>query len=168
MGSMILATKPRRCIIEASPALASSVGSTSRFMEGADCASIVRCRNVAGRALCRDFCPALVAARTSSGVAEGLPVWLESPSGTLEQFHATFQRIANLPNGMVVAFFGDPQEMRSEREASDRLAEPTNTRRPRPTIEPEAAARRTTRKQRWPAGRRARSIGSPASIDGSA
>lgn len=111
MSSMIIATNPERRILDASPELANSVGSAAKFMVGVDCAGIVRCRNAEGKTLCQDFCPALMALRSKTGVAEGVQVWLEDPSGRLEQFRATFQRIRSVPNGMVVAFFeGAPAE----------------------------------------------------------
>lgn len=114
MSSMIVSTNPDRRILEASPELADKVGTEPRRLCGLDCASTVRCRNAQGRPLCGDFCPAMAAARSRSGVAQEVPVWLENLSGDLEEFRATFQRIGNLPNGMVVAFFGEAVEGQAE------------------------------------------------------
>ncbi len=110
MSSMIISTQPDRRILEVSPELAETVGTESKRMCELDCARALRCRNADGRPLCGQFCPALAAARSASGVAQQIPIWLRNPSGHLEAFNTTFQRIGNLPNGMVVALFGDPEE----------------------------------------------------------
>ncbi len=105
MSSMIVSTKPDRRILEASPELAETVGAEPKRMCGLDCARAVQCRNAEGKPLCGEFCPALAAARGASGLAQEVPVWLRNPAGALREFTATFQRIGNLPNGMVVALF---------------------------------------------------------------
>ena len=120
MGSMILATSPKRRIIDASPDLADWAGSPQRSMVGLDCASIVRCRNAEGVPLCHNFCPALMAARSKLGAVEQVPIWLEDPRGDLRPFDATFQRLPGLRDGMVVAFFGDStgEEANTARESA--------------------------------------------------
>ncbi len=110
MSSMIVTTNPDRRVLEASPELAETVGSEPEQIRGLDCARSVKCRNAEGKPLCDEFCPALAAARSRSGVAQQVPVWLRNRFGELEQRSATFQRIGNLPSGMVVAFFGAPAE----------------------------------------------------------
>ncbi|MHB1162167.1 MAG: hypothetical protein ACYC66_17100 [Chloroflexota bacterium] len=108
MSSMIVTTNPDRRVLEASAELAETVGSEPKRMCGVDCARTVQCRNAEGRPLCGEFCPALAAARSRSGVAQELPIWLRNREGGLEERTATFQRIGNLTSGMVVAVFAEP------------------------------------------------------------
>ena len=116
MSSMIVSTKPDRRIVEASPELAEAVGSDRGRMCGLDCAKVLRCRNAEGKSLCGQFCPALAAARGSSGLAQEVPIWLKNPDRGLREFAATFQRIGKLANDIVVVYFGEAEQ---EPEAAD-------------------------------------------------
>jgi len=116
MSSMIVSTNPERRIREASVELAETVGAEPDWMCGVDCALTVKCRNAEGEPLCGQFCLALAAARSPSGLAQEVPVWLRDREGRLREFSATFQRMGKLPDGLVVAFFGQPAGYGSETE----------------------------------------------------
>ena len=110
MASMILSTSPNRRILQASQELAEAVSCPVRLMAGLDCANLVRCRNADGKPLCHNLCPALRAARARAGTTIEVPIWIEDPSGQMTRYDATFQRIQDVSNRMVVAFFEDPVE----------------------------------------------------------